>query len=77
MTRYEGPLELGMVLTAPDNEGVLGLRRVRLVAKHIDGDWIIEDLPARMWRRFGPDRGPKRCPEINLRIVFVPEEVAA
>lgn len=75
MKRYEGPLEVGMILTAPDNDGELGYRRIRLVARDLDGErWIYEDLPARIWRKLGPDSGHlSRVPEINIRIVFEPE----
>lgn len=70
--KYNGPFEVGMVLTAPDNEGKLGFRRIRLLAEHPDGGWIYEDLPSRMNRRRGlSDLGV--CPEVSLRIVFEPE----
>ena len=74
MDRYEGPLKVGMVLTAPDNDGKLGSRRIRLVGTHVDGDWLYDDLPARMWRKLGPSGETRRCAELNIRIVFRPEE---
>jgi hypothetical protein len=69
--RYTGPLTVGMIMTAPDNDGRLGFRRLRLLAEHPDGGWIVEDLPSRARRSSG---SLARCPELNLRIVFVPEE---
>jgi hypothetical protein len=68
--KYEGPIEVGMVFTCPDNSGELGFRRVRVLAAHPDGGWILEDLPGRMKRE---NYGPFRSPELNLRIVFQPE----
>jgi hypothetical protein len=68
--KFEEEVYPGMVLTAPDNDGVLGFRRVRVLAEHPDGGWLIEDLPSRMRHR---PRGVTRCPELNLRIVFEPE----
>jgi hypothetical protein len=70
--RYDGPLELGMVLTAPDNDGTLGYRRVKLVGQHMDGRWFMEDLPSKLRPR--PDRSSYPIDEANLRIVFRPEE---
>lgn len=74
MKRYEGLVEVDMVFTCPDNDGELGFRRVRILAEHPDGGWIFEDLPSRMNRL-----ALKRlsvCPDLNLRVVFVPEEEA-
>lgn len=76
IVRHPGPVEVGQVWTCRDNDGKLGYRRVRVLAEHPDGGWILEDLPSRSTRSRG-DRGvgvPFRCPDVNLRIVFVPEE---
>lgn len=72
MTKYEGPIEDGMVFTAPDNDGNV-FRRVRVVGHHIDGDLICEDLPSRYRGRHGE---VFRCPEFNLRVVFKPEQAS-
>lgn len=76
MTRpyYEGPVEPGMVFTCPDNDGVLGYRRVRVVARRFDDErtLIIEDMPSRVYKNMRGGLTP--CPEVNLRIVFIPEE---
>lgn len=71
--RYKGPVEPGMIFTCPDNDGVFGFRRVRVVARRFDDETtlIIEDLPSRV-RPTAPV-GIYPCPELNLRIVFVPE----
>lgn len=73
MKRYEGSIEVGMVLTAPDNDGELGFRRVRVLAEHPDGGWIVDDLPSKMTKLRQSTYGPTVCPDINLRIVFQPE----
>jgi hypothetical protein len=76
MDRYTGPLEAGMILTGPDNDGVLGYRRVKLILREDDGGWIYEEAPSRLTKKLG-FRAPRelgRCPELNLRIVFRPEE---
>lgn len=69
--RYEGPLRSDMILTAPDNAGEPGFRRVRLLARHPDGGWIVEDVPSRL---YPSGSWMIRSPEENLRIVFEPEE---
>jgi hypothetical protein len=61
-----------MIFTAPDNDGMLGYRRIRVVGEHIDGGWVIEDLPSRLMR-IGLG-SVQRCPDLNLRVVFRPEE---
>lgn len=73
MKKYEGPIEVGMVFTAPDNDGQLGYRRVRLLARHPfkDGTLIIEEMKSRMKGRREGEIFP--CPEANLRFVFEPE----
>lgn len=71
--KYDGPIEVGQVFTCPDNDQVLGYRRVRVLAVHpfIEGVLILEEMPSRMKRvRVGEIFA---CPEVNLRIVFVPE----
>lgn len=76
MTRYDGPVEAGMVFTAPDNDGKLGYRRVRVVGRmHGDASTLIlEEMPGRCLGRY---RGEIfKCPELNLRVVFQPEEQA-
>jgi hypothetical protein len=76
MDKYEGPLEPGMVMTGPDNDGVLGFRRDLLLARHPNKPdlWIYEALPCRMRRAQGSGVGQVGvCPEINLRIVMRPE----
>lgn len=75
MERYEGPLTEGMILTCPDNDGVLGLRRVKLL--HQEGDrWIYEEAASRMTKPGGRVIGELgRTPEVNLRIVFRPEVI--
>lgn len=73
MNKYEGPIFVGQVFTAPDNDGVLGFRRVRVLAEHPDGGLIIEDLVSRC-RKAGYLHQPNRMPEFSLRVVFVPEE---
>lgn len=71
--RYSGPVEPGMVFTAPDNDGKLGYRRVKVIARTIDSDiLIIEEMPSRI--RYVQSGQISKCPETNLRIVFVPEE---
>lgn len=74
MSKYEGQIEPGMIFTCPDNDGVLGYRRVRVVGRHFDDPTLlfIEDLPSRIRHR---PSGVLACPELNLRIVFEPEEV--
>lgn len=71
--RYEGPLEPGMVLVAPDNEGKV-FRRDKLIA--IDPDspncWIYRAMPCPM-RRDGGTGYLGVIPEVNLRIVMRPE----
>lgn len=76
-----------MILTAPDNDGVLGYRRDKLLARHPDKPhlWIYEALPCRMRKpigRYDPATGERAgsgvgevglCPEVNLRIVMRPE----
>jgi len=45
-------------------------RRIRILAKHPDGDWITCDEPAKMKRfNYGP-YDMQSCPEFNLRYVF-------
>lgn len=68
--KYKGPVEAEMVFTAPGGDGELGFRRVRILAEHPDGGWIYEELPGRMRTEVGRIG---RCPDLNLRIVFVPE----
>lgn len=72
MDRYDGPVEPGMIFTCPDNDGTLGYRRVKVVGRHFDDPSLlfIEDLPSRLRHR---PAGVTSCPELNLRIVFVPE----
>lgn len=72
MEKYEGPIEVGDVFTCPDNAGVLGYRRVRVLARHLDdpSTLLMEDLPSRLRPR---PVGVFKCPELNLRIVFQPE----
>lgn len=74
--KYEGELAIGMIFTCPDSDGELGFRRVKVIGRHPDtGDWLIEELPSRLMTKVRGDIGAiRRCPEINLRIVFVPEE---
>jgi hypothetical protein len=77
--KYEGPLEPGMILTAPDNDGTLGFRRDLLLTRHPNKPdlWIYEALPCRMRAQPGSGVGQVGiCPEINLRIVMQPEEGA-
>lgn len=74
--RYEGPLEPGMVMWAPDNDGE-PFRRDLLLAKHpFKPDlWIYEALPCPMRKAVGSDIGRiGLCPELNIRIVMRPEE---
>lgn len=74
--RYTGSLEPGMILTSPDNDGTLGYRRDKLLARHPDKPelWIYEALPCRMRKHAGSGVGQVGvCPEINLRIVMQPE----
>lgn len=59
--RYTGPIRPGMVFAGPK-----ALRRLRVLGWHPDGDLLVEDLTAPMMS----DRGPTRCPELNLRVVF-------
>jgi hypothetical protein len=68
--RYDGPIERGMVFTAPDNNGTLGFRRIRVLGWDFDQRVIFEELPSRMRLPVGDIR---RIPELNLRIVFEPE----
>ena len=69
--RYRGEVKLGSVWSAPNNDGSK-YRRIRIVAEHIDGGWIYEDLPSTLYPR--GDRGMNRCPDLNLRIIFKPED---
>jgi len=43
-------------------------RRIRIIAKHPDGDWIICDEPAKMKTSYYGEL--RRCPEFNLRYVM-------
>jgi hypothetical protein len=72
MGRYGGPVEEGMVFTCPDNDGLLGYRRVKVVGWYDDETLILEEMPGRIRSTVGYIF---RCPLVNLRIVFVPEEV--
>jgi len=65
--KYEGQIERGMVFTAPDNDGVLGLRRIRVLCRDFDDRIVYENLPGRMRLDTG---ALGRAPELNLRIVF-------
>lgn len=47
-------------------------RRLRILAKHPDGGWIVCDEPAKMKRMFYGEL--VRCPEFNLRYVFELEQ---
>lgn len=69
--KYNGPIERGMIFTCPDNDGVLGLRRIRVVGRDFNDYVIYENLPGRM-RIDTHSLG--RCPELNLRIVFELEQ---
>jgi hypothetical protein len=73
--KYIGPLEIGQVFTAPDNDGRLGFRRVRLVGFMPDDPetLILEEMPSRVVGRHHGEL--LKCPELNLRIVFELEEV--
>jgi hypothetical protein len=70
--RYDGPVEVGMVFTAPDNDGKLGYRRVKVIADLGGGTLVLEEMPGRI--RYSQAGSIFKCPELNLRIVFEPEE---
>lgn len=75
MKRYTGEVTEGMIFTAPDNDGRLGYRRVKVVAWYDDETVILEEMPGRI--RYSQPGAIFKCPLVNLRIVFVPEEVPA
>lgn len=70
-SRYTGPVEVGMVFTAPDNNGALGYRRVKVIAELDDEMLVLEELASRI--RYTTPGEIFKCPKKNLRIVFVPE----
>jgi hypothetical protein len=73
---YDGPIETGMVMVAPGNDGGVFRRDVVLCRHPFDEKTIIlEGLPCRMRRKIGAGVGElTSCPESNLRYVFVPED---
>lgn len=71
--KWKGPVSIGETFTAPDNDGELGFRRVRVIGRHPDDEkmLICQEQASRMkGRRVGE---VFLCPELNLRIVFWPE----
>lgn len=70
--RYDGPVDVGQIFTAPDNDGILGYRRVRVVGWYDDTTLVLEEMPGRI--RYARSGEIFKCPELNLRIVFQPEE---
>lgn len=75
LEKYEGPIDPGMVMVAPGNEGE-PYRRDLVLARHpFEPDSIIlEALPCKMRARRGSGVGEVFvCPEINLRIISRPE----
>lgn len=72
--KYQGEIKIGSIWSAPDNDGSK-YRRIRIVAEHIDGGWIFEDLPSLLYPRGRAEIN--RCPDLNLRIIFKPEEDSA
>lgn len=51
------------------NENGEEIRRLRVLAAHPDGGWIVVDMPSKMARRMSSWQ-MVRCPELNLKIVF-------
>lgn len=72
--KYEGPLLIGQVFTAPDNDGVLGHRRLKLIGFMPDDPktLILEEMTSRI--RYCRPGEIMKCPELNLRVVFYLEE---
>lgn len=70
--RYEGRIEEGQIFTCPDNNGVLGYRRVKVIGRYDESTLILEEMPGRI--RYSQTGSIFKCPELNLRIVFIPEE---
>lgn len=73
--RYDGPIEPGMVFTAPGNDGKV-LRRDKVIGRMPDDAslLIMEALPCPMRKRLGSGVGELfKCPELNLRVVMRPE----
>jgi len=78
-SRYEGPIEPGMVMWGPDNDGNV-FRRDLVLGRHpTKPDLILyEALPCPMRKRVGSGVGEiGACPEINMRIVMRPEKAPA
>lgn len=73
--RYEGPIEPGMVMWAPGNDGEVYRRDLVLGRHPMKPDLILyEALPCPMRRYLGSGVGTVGvCPEVNMRIVMRPE----
>jgi hypothetical protein len=72
---YKGPIEVGMVMVAPGNDGEV-YRRDRVIGRHPFEQNIVllEALPCPMRRERFEIGEVIRCPEINLRLISTPED---
>ncbi len=72
---YNGPIEPGMIFSAPGNDGKTFRRDLVLGAHPFKPDIILlEALPCKMRSRLGSGVGEIiQCPEVNLRLISSPE----